>query len=203
MKTAHFQYIDALRGYAILLVMAVHSSQVAGAFPAFGRQVIDQGARGVQLFFVASAITLIMSWKSRNEHVWQFYARRIFRIAPMFWLGIIFFVCADGLGPRYFAPVGIDEKHILMPGFFLNGWHPEYINSVVPGGWSVAVEMTFYLMFPLLVFIIRGWISLLTCFVLSNYCSEKLLQFFWLKDDVQNYSTKYVTEARILQMIPA
>jgi len=29
MKTLHYRYIDALRGYAILLVMAVHASQVA------------------------------------------------------------------------------------------------------------------------------------------------------------------------------
>lgn len=29
MKNTHYGYIDALRGYAILLVMAVHASQAA------------------------------------------------------------------------------------------------------------------------------------------------------------------------------
>jgi peptidoglycan/LPS O-acetylase OafA/YrhL len=29
-------------------------------------------------------------------------------------------------------------------------WHPNSINSVVPGSWSIAAEMTFYLVFPAL-----------------------------------------------------
>jgi peptidoglycan/LPS O-acetylase OafA/YrhL len=33
---------------------------------------------------------------------------------------------------------------------FLHGWHPLTINAVVPGGWSIAVEMTFYLFAPFL-----------------------------------------------------
>ena len=36
----------------------------------------------------------------------------------------------------------------LSTAFFLHGLHPEAINSVIPGGWSIAVEMTFYLFFP-------------------------------------------------------
>ena len=130
----HFDYIDALRGYAILSVMAVHASQAfTKDYPlsADFRSVLNQGARGVQLFFVASALTLLMSYYAKNEGVLRFYARRVFRIAPMFWLGIIFFVWADGYGPRYWA-------------------HPDFINSVVPGGWSIAVEMTFYILFPFL-----------------------------------------------------
>lgn len=107
MQPNHFGFIDALRGYAILLVMAVHSSQISTAWIGTGKQIVDQGARGVQLFFVASALTLIMSWQTRRDGVLAFYARRFFRIAPMFWLGIVFFVWLDGFGPRYFAPNGI------------------------------------------------------------------------------------------------
>ncbi|GBG13837.1 uncharacterized protein NMK_1389 [Novimethylophilus kurashikiensis] len=181
MKTQHYDYIDALRGYAILLVMAVHASRVALEWQGVGRTLVDQGARGVQLFFVASALTLAMSWTSRNDGVFRFYVRRLFRIAPMFWLGIAFFVWLDGFGPRYFAPNGIDEKHVILTSMFLNGWHPEYITSVVRGGWSIAVEMTFYLVFPLMFLFIRGWVSALTAFVLANILADKVLQFFWLK----------------------
>jgi len=58
----HFGYIDALRGIAILGVMAVHCSQCIPEHPGVFRGVINEGARGVQLFFVASALTLTMSW---------------------------------------------------------------------------------------------------------------------------------------------
>ncbi len=103
----HFGYIDALRGYAILLVIAVHTSQVAVDLGHISRTLLDQGARGVQLFFVTSALTLMMSRASRNEGVWQFYARRFFRIALMFWLAIAYFVWIDGLAPRNPEPLGL------------------------------------------------------------------------------------------------
>jgi hypothetical protein len=59
--TKHLAYIDALRGYAILGVIGVHASQ-SGAELAWPLQLLaDQGARGVQLFFVVSALTLMLS----------------------------------------------------------------------------------------------------------------------------------------------
>jgi exopolysaccharide production protein ExoZ len=145
-----FAYIDALRGYAILMVIAVHSSQYFADLPGPVKALADQGARGVQLFFVASALTLCMSWHSRNDGASRFYVRRLFRIAPMFWLAIIFFVTTQGVGPRYYAPDGIGVRHIAMTALFLHGLLPDTITSVVPGGWSVADEVVFYAIFPLL-----------------------------------------------------
>ena len=146
-----FAYIDALRGYAILMVIAVHSSQYFADLPGPVKALADQGARGVQLFFVTSALTLCMSWCSRNDGASRFYVRRLFRIAPMFWLAIIFFVTTQGIGPRYYAPEGIGVRHIAMTAVFLHGLLPDTITSVVPGGWSVADEVVFYAIFPLLV----------------------------------------------------
>lgn len=180
MNVSHYRYIDALRGYAILLVMAVHASEVATGWQGVGRKLIDQGARGVQLFFVASALTLMMSWHSRNDGVVSFYIRRFFRIAPMFWLGILFFLWLEGFGPRYFAPNGIEVNHIYLTFLFLNGWHPEYITSVVHGGWSIAVEMTFYMVFPILVFFIRGWKSAVFILFLTNFISNICFQSLWI-----------------------
>lgn len=156
MKLNHYSYIDALRGYAILLIIAVHVSQAAPDLKGIGRILVDQGARGVQLFFVASALTLLLSWHTRQSRAAAFYVRRLFRIAPMFWLGIIFFLATEGFGPRYFAPNGIDNLAVFLTVTFLHGWHPETITSVVHGGWSIAVEMNLYLIFPLLSYFIRG-----------------------------------------------
>lgn len=52
--------------------------------------------------------------------------------------------------PRYWAPNGIQWWYIPLNFLFLHGWHPETITSVVPGSWSIAVEMTFYLFVPYL-----------------------------------------------------
>ncbi|WP_394559590.1 acyltransferase family protein [Aquipseudomonas alcaligenes] len=202
MKPSHYSYIDALRGYAILLVMAVHASQAAPEITGVGRLLLDQGARGVQLFFVASALTLLLSWNSRDDGVAAFYLRRVFRIAPMFWLGIVFFLCLDGFSPRYFAPNGIDGGDVFLTAVFFHGWHPETITSVVPGGWSIGVEMTFYALFPVLVLLARGWFStvvlLFSSLVISNFLIflfvRVLPQAFPLWESIPDYLVKtYLT----------
>jgi peptidoglycan/LPS O-acetylase OafA/YrhL len=42
-------------------------------------------------------------------------------------------------------------NNLLLIAFFLQGFSSDAINQVVPGGWSIAIEMCFYLFFPLIV----------------------------------------------------
>ena len=95
-----YAFIDALRGMAILGVILVHSSQLVAPTNATLLWVMREGARGVQLFFVASALTLCMSWMTRNSHekfpIRNFYIRRFFRIAPMFYIAILIYISMKG-----------------------------------------------------------------------------------------------------------
>jgi peptidoglycan/LPS O-acetylase OafA/YrhL len=83
----------------------------------------------------------------------EYFIRRYFRIAPMFYLGIIIYFLAncffinrfDSSLIRYYTPTGI-----LVNVLFLNGFVPAYNNTIVPGAWSIGTEMAFYLVFPLL-----------------------------------------------------
>ena len=164
-----FAYIDALRGYAILMVMAVHTSEAFPDLPAWLSKILSQGARGVQLFFVTSALTLSMSWVARQETAVEFYIRRFFRIAPMFWIAIVVFVWIDGTGPSMYAPEGIGFRHVAMTALFVHGFWPDTITSVVPGGWSVANEVIFYALFPLIVpsLLRANWKSLIIAAIVS------------------------------------
>lgn len=147
-----YEYIDALRGIAILGVVLFHSSLITPPNSRIFTLISEQGARGVQLFFIASALTIFMSINSRKnleEHpITNFYIRRFFRIAPAFYTAIIFYTLYRGMGPNHWAPNGIEWWHIALTFLFSHGWHPETINSVVPGGWSIAVEITFYIFAP-------------------------------------------------------
>jgi peptidoglycan/LPS O-acetylase OafA/YrhL len=89
-----------------------------------------------------------MSWVARNENATDFYIRRVFRIAPMFWLAIPFFVWLNGTERSLYAPDGIGFRHVAMTATFIHGFWPDTITSVVPGGWSVADEVIFYAVFP-------------------------------------------------------
>ncbi|HLJ00972.1 MAG TPA: acyltransferase [Bradyrhizobium sp.] len=164
-----FSYIDALRGYAILLVIAVHTSQLFSDLPGPLATILNQGARGVQLFFVTSAFTLSLSWVARHETAADFFMRRLFRIAPMFWIAIIFFLWLNGVGPSTYAPEGLGLRQIVLNVLLAHGFWPDTMSSVVPGGWSVADEVIFYLLFPLMVppLLKASWRSLFTVAVIA------------------------------------
>jgi exopolysaccharide production protein ExoZ len=127
-------WIDALRGYAIIGVLAVHVGGVA------------DGARGVQLFFMASAIALLHSWHGQKDSVRRFYTRRLFRIAPMFWLAIPTFFWLSTLTHAEH----ISLSQIISATLFLHWATPNWQNAAVPGSWSIGCEVLFYAIFPLL-----------------------------------------------------
>jgi exopolysaccharide production protein ExoZ len=132
------------------MVIAVHASQYFSDLSPGVLALTNQGARGVQLFFVASAMTLLMSWNARGDGAGAFYIRRFFRIAPMFYISVPIFLILKGFGPTIYAPDGIGLRHVLMAATFTHGFMPDTITSVVPGSWSIADEMIFYAIFPLL-----------------------------------------------------
>lgn len=168
-----FAYIDALRGYACLLVIAVHTGTYFDNLPWALQTVVEQGARGVQLFFIASAITLCMAWESRNDGLSNFYMRRLFRIAPMFWFAMVYFTIVGIPGQQQSGPA-----MIAASATFLHGFTPQTITSAVPGGWSIAVEMMFYAIFPFLFVFLRhrslgtvvviSLITAIACSILNN-----------------------------------
>ncbi|MFY7788963.1 MAG: acyltransferase family protein [Thermoflexibacteraceae bacterium] len=167
-------YIDALRGIAILLVIILHTSQYGSPILSFTlNQVVNIGNKGVQLFYVASAFTLFLSFKHKlnkeKSPFKNFFLRRFFRIAPMYYLGIIYYLYQDGWGARYWLG---DEPQVTLANIvanflFIHGLNPYWINSIVHGGWSIAVEMMFYACMPYLFLRIKNINAALNFFVFT------------------------------------
>lgn len=154
------KYIDSLRGLAILAVIIVHTSQWGDSiytkgntlYYDFVNRIFEQGARGVQLFYVVSAFTLFLSYQERkNKDKYpslSFFIRRIFRVVPLYYLGIVFFGYIDG----YLSgqPKQFDNLSLVSNVFLMNSLYPG--NIIVPGGWTISVEMLFYIALPLFLF---------------------------------------------------
>lgn len=153
-------YIDTIRGLAILLVITVHHSQQFAL--GIWNTVANYGQMGVQLFFLASAITLCNSIAVRTKErrpTINFFIRRIFRIAPLYYTGIIIYGSLDFFLRYTGARVGPSPYtfgNIISNVLFVHGFVPSAFNNIVPGGWSIATEMTFYAIFPALLVCVRA-----------------------------------------------
>ncbi len=155
-------WLDALRGWAVLGVVMVHSGQAARS-AGIAQQISAAGQYGVQLFFFISALTISITYEAhtvkfgksfRAQISW--FIKRFFRIAPLYYIAIIFYTLE-----RYEIYLLSHNKYGQAPNIlnivanilFIHTWIPSANNSVVPGGWSIGVEMCFYVLVPFIWFL--------------------------------------------------
>lgn len=183
-KTKKYEYLDSMRGIAILLVVLGHVGNMIGEqayayFPSFLQQFIYNGHLGVQMFFVVSAFTLMMSHENRlgeTQATKKFFIRRFFRIAPMYYLAII----VTSLQMIDFNIANFDwntfhKTALVTNALFINSLSPSTINNFVIGGWSISVEFIFYLMLPLVCAKIKSLNGFITFTSLTLLLSSLLL----------------------------
>jgi len=192
-----YEFIDALRGTAILLVMITHAASIAPPSLPVLRLLAANGAYGVQLFYIVSALTLFLSTDQRSHleksPTRNFFIRRGFRIVPLFYLAVLAYTLIFGTGPNYWAPNGLDWRHYALTLLFLNGWHPETINAIAPLGWSIAIEMTFYPLIPLLYQKVKDAAGAIVFIVASLVLQVVLVALY--KPILLQYATGYIVQA--------
>jgi peptidoglycan/LPS O-acetylase OafA/YrhL len=96
-----------------------------------------------------------MSERKEDHYIRNFYIRRYFRIAPLYYLGIfIYLIVANVPALNLGGPLAHEKAYtpinVLLNVFFVHGFFQKAYNSIVPGGWSIGSEMLFYLAFPLI-----------------------------------------------------
>lgn len=186
--------IDGLRGIAVLWVVAFHYVVVrslAGIpdpwIDALARvPALDALARngflGVDLFFLISGFLLAAPWFVHARagiappSVRGFYARRVRRIVPAYYLQLVFlFALVLPLlhhGRKYWrSDVYVDLWNAAAHALFLQNTSPLTSGSLGANGalWTLAVEAQFYLVLPLVMpFFVRApWRSLAASIALA------------------------------------
>lgn len=139
--------LDGLRGMAILLVMLYHFFDYCAVF--------KYGWAGVDLFFVLSGFLITRSLlhaRDRPHLFLRFYAKRILRIFPLYYLALVFFLL---LLPAFFNRTGSSYYHEHQAWFWLFGenwlftFRPPSVNSAyLVHFWSLALEEQYYLIWP-------------------------------------------------------
>ncbi len=123
--------------------------------------------------------------------------KRLFRIAPLYYIAALFYP-AEKYAIYVFSHhrYGLETSlfNIVANLLFLHEWIPSAINSVVPGGWSIGVEMFFYALVPFIWLVVptRRRVSYLcigacACLLTTFLVSRALTGSFY----VQNNSYLY------------
>ena len=173
--------IHGLRGLAAIGVVLYHLIHIAGLKPPFAFDFISRDfGYSVHLFFILSAYSLMCSTELKvGQPNWlaNYFIKRFFRIAPLFYLMIFSFVVVGS---------SRDITNLILNLTFTFGLNPS--SGIVWGGWSVGVEMIFYLIFPIFLLLIRSHKTALIFLIISIIVSCALrssLHFEYMNSDPQ------------------
>lgn len=178
-NTNYFPELTGVRAIAAMMVYFHHynpfSAQTFGnAFTG----IVNEMHTGVTLFFVLSGFLIGNRYSDlKNFDFRRYFLFRVARIYPMYFL----LTTATFLLP--YIPtfhIGFYEKVTYFANItFLRGFSDDLKFTLIPQGWSLTVEETFYLLAPLFFFCInRRWVFLLVFPLFFYLCGEALTAFF-------------------------
>ena len=154
-KQGQFGGVQALRGAASLLVVANHASALWSErlAPASGPPAFLRGSFGVDLFFIISGFVMAVSTTSpakRPDAAAEFLRRRLIRIFPLYWLVTLIKVIAAYSHPQLLLHQQPSISNILASIFLIpTRLTHGPIGVVLAVGWTLSLEMVFYLFFAL------------------------------------------------------
>ena len=189
----YLSQIDALRGWAILLVFFFHAWGISGGSsasePSLWFSYVAAGRTGVTLFFVISGFLLSIPWlramQSSNvvmPSLKNYYAARVLRIVPLYYLAVFMACVVSGSWGT-----GFKAFTFQFVGFEI------FPFSVV--WWTLVTEVQFYLVLPLLIWLLARsgksrlilllvlilWGSVYITQVLHNPSGEKIGSYLLTK----------------------
>ena len=165
-------WLDVLRGIAIVGVLAVHTvqttdtiaTQLGGSTSDTFSNITSLGQYGVEVFFFLSGWLMAALYgdtsNDKNFSKRIFWIRRIARISPLYFIFLMLGLLEDrlvGFGPWHVAQEQTVNSvthnpiiTILLTLTFMQWISAGLWGVIIPGGWSIQVEMGHYLFFSLM-----------------------------------------------------
>lgn len=198
-KKFQMDALDGLRGFAALIVVLSHTSNL-GMFVMPFLDLRGIGKSGVFLFFLLSSFLLTLPLLNQGKkiltlpvmsHYWQ---RRFLRIYPLYTLYLL-----TGVLSTWFVATFIEQNDIAIP--FSLDWIGFFKHLTLQEGrgvtWSIAVEFKFYFILPVLAFALVSIRSYNTWGALVF-----LLLLLLLSQIITPQSESLINDSRMLPYMP-
>lgn len=185
-KNIYFENLDGLRFFCFFAVFLVHSFQTEFQHikdnPIYNfilSDIVKNGNLGVNFFFVLSGFLityLLIEEKKLNGQINlpKFWIRRILRIWPLFYFNVAAGFLLFPSIKEAFGQVVSNNSNPLYYLFFINNFdfilNGEPNTAVLLVLWSVAIEEQFYLVWPLILYILpvkKYWIAFISVITTS------------------------------------
>lgn len=161
--------LDGLRGFALVMILVFHALSQEGDYPYgtllyFLQRSVGMCWTALDLFFVLSGFLIggiLLDERDSPSYFKTFYARRFFRIVPVYFAWVLFYVLLAAFASDQvvkFSNSGLRPplnfsiwSHFL---FLQNSFHFHFwglAGAWFGHLWSLAVEEQFYLVTPLIV----------------------------------------------------
>jgi exopolysaccharide production protein ExoZ len=131
---------------------------------------LEVGTAGVDVFFIISGFIMVYSSEllyGQPSGPSMFFARRILRIVPLYWICTTLYILIPKLVPEL-------ERSIYSPSLIIASYlffpypRPEGMFPVAGQGWTLNYEMLFYVIFSLAIFCPRRVAVALAAIVLAT-----------------------------------
>lgn len=129
------------------------------AFPATNtwlKPIVTAGPIAVSYFFVLSGFIMAVAYyaplkanPTANFNKWRYWLARLARIYPVYLLALALMIVANLRGD------GSDPLTVGLSLSMLQAWFPGYAMTLNSPGWSISVELFFYLSFPILLLLVK------------------------------------------------
>lgn len=166
----YFPNLDGLRFFSFFIVFMTHALSTdnlaimqLGWYKHIKLRIFSNGELGVSFFFVLSGFLISYLLLKEKEltnkiNVGAFYIRRILRIWPLYYFVLLFGFFVFPVLKAQFGQVPHETSDPLLCFTFLNNFDRIYNGdsdaSIITILWSVAIEEQFYLIWPILFFIV-------------------------------------------------
>ncbi|MEZ5016713.1 MAG: acyltransferase [Flavipsychrobacter sp.] len=174
--------LTATRVIAALLIVVFHYGK---ELPPFSNYIhfFQQANIAVSYFFVLSGFVMFYSYRNRKVFFKSFIIKRIARIVPVYYLGLILAVLTLVIDHYYYNGNSISSffRGIILNAGFIQSYFPKYALSINVPAWSLSVEMLFYLMFPLFLHFAQRNKKGFVFFVISFFIVSQIVHHLMVK----------------------